>query len=47
MTGRLKLFLGYAPGVGKTSAMLEAALQRSLRGESVLVAAAGELADAH
>lgn len=42
MTGRLKLFLGYAPGVGKTSAMLEAALQRSLQGESVLVAAAGE-----
>ncbi|TLN12295.1 sensor histidine kinase KdpD, partial [bacterium] len=42
MTGRLKLFLGYAPGVGKTNAMLEAALQRSLQGESVLVASAGQ-----
>jgi len=40
MTGRLKLFLGYAPGVGKTNAMLEAALQRARQGETVLVAAA-------
>ena len=40
MSGRLKLFLGYAPGVGKTSAMLAAALQRAQQGESVLVTAA-------
>jgi len=40
--GRLKLFLGYAPGVGKTSAMLTAAAQRSQQGEKVLVAAAGQ-----
>ncbi len=38
--GRLKLFLGYAPGVGKSYAMLEAALQRQQRGENVVVAAA-------
>ncbi|TLN09814.1 hypothetical protein FDZ74_11385, partial [bacterium] len=40
--GRLKLFLGYAPGVGKSNAMLDAALQRAQQGESVLVAAAGQ-----
>jgi len=28
LRGKLKIFLGYAPGVGKTYAMLEAALQR-------------------
>ncbi|GAP13295.1 osmosensitive K+ channel histidine kinase [Longilinea arvoryzae] len=35
--GKLKLFLGYAPGVGKTNAMLEAAQQRAQVGERVLV----------
>lgn len=40
--GRLKLFLGYAPGVGKTNALLEAAEQRLQQGEKVLVAAAGQ-----
>jgi len=39
--GRLKLFLGYAPGVGKTSTMLSAAWQRARQGEKVVVAAAG------
>ncbi|HTP65844.1 MAG TPA: sensor histidine kinase KdpD [Geobacteraceae bacterium] len=36
--GKLKIFLGYAPGVGKTFAMLEAAWQRRLE-ERVVVAA--------
>jgi two-component system sensor histidine kinase KdpD len=35
--GRLKLFFGAAPGVGKTYAMLEAAQARRRRGERVLV----------
>jgi two-component system sensor histidine kinase KdpD len=30
--GRLKIFLGYAAGVGKTYAMLEAAHQRKAEG---------------
>lgn len=34
--GRLKIFLGAAPGVGKTYAMLEAALQRAADGVDVL-----------
>jgi two-component system sensor histidine kinase KdpD len=37
--GRLKIFLGYAAGVGKTYAMLEAASQRKSEGVDVLVAA--------
>jgi two-component system sensor histidine kinase KdpD len=37
--GRLKIFLGYAAGVGKTYAMLEAARQRRNAGLDVLVAA--------
>ena len=36
--GRLKLFLGYAPGVGKTYTMLEAAHQRQRDGRDVLAA---------
>lgn len=44
--GRLKLFLGYAPGVGKTSAMLEAALQRAHMGEKVLVSGLQQPVDA-
>jgi len=35
--GRLKIFLGYAAGVGKTYAMLEAAHQRKLEGVDVVV----------
>ena len=35
--GRLKIFLGYAAGVGKTYAMLEAAHQRQLEGVDVVV----------
>lgn len=35
--GRLKLFLGYAAGVGKTFAMLEAAHQRKAEGVDVVV----------
>ncbi len=35
--GRLKIFLGYAAGVGKTYAMLEAARQRQAEGIDVLV----------
>jgi len=35
--GRLKIFLGYAAGVGKTYAMLEAAYQRKEQGVDVVV----------
>lgn len=35
--GLLKLFLGYAPGVGKTYAMLSEAIRRASRGEDVVV----------
>lgn len=35
--GRLKIFLGYAAGVGKTFAMLEAGLQRKAEGVDVVV----------
>jgi two-component system, OmpR family, sensor histidine kinase KdpD len=35
--GRLKIFLGYAAGVGKTFAMLEAAHQRKVQGVDVVV----------
>jgi two-component system sensor histidine kinase KdpD len=35
--GTLKLFLGYAPGVGKTYGMLSEALRRRGRGEDVVV----------
>src|SRR5450759_5112696 len=36
--GRLKIFLGYVAGVGKTYAMLEAAHQRQEEGKDVAVA---------
>lgn len=36
--GKLKIFLGYAAGVGKTYAMLEAARQRKTQGVDVVVA---------
>ena len=35
--GRLKIFLGYAAGVGKTFAMLEAAHQRRAEGLDVVI----------
>lgn len=35
--GVLKLFLGYAPGVGKTFAMLSEAIRRNSRGEDVVI----------
>src|ERR1700712_5449271 len=36
-TGRLKMFLGYAPGVGKTFSMLDEGIRRRGRGEDVVV----------
>ncbi|MHB1527463.1 MAG: hypothetical protein ACYCZN_14530 [Candidatus Dormibacteria bacterium] len=39
--GWLRLYLGYAPGVGKTTRMLEEAGRRQRRGADVIVAAAG------
>src|SRR5690349_6441481 len=35
--GIFKLFLGYAPGVGKTYAMLSEGIRRSSRGEDVVI----------
>jgi two-component system sensor histidine kinase KdpD len=35
--GRLKVFLGYAPGVGKTYTMLSEAHRRAARGEDVVI----------
>src|SRR5450432_155570 len=35
--GRFKIFLGYAPGVGKTFGMLSEGIRRSERGEDVVV----------
>jgi len=35
--GKLKIFLGYAAGVGKTYAMLEAAHQRKTQGLDVVI----------
>ncbi|HLB88176.1 MAG TPA: sensor histidine kinase KdpD, partial [Terriglobales bacterium] len=35
--GVLKLFLGYAPGVGKTYSMLSEAIRRHSRGEDVVI----------
>src|SRR6202795_5234727 len=35
--GILKLFLGYAPGVGKTHSMLSEAIRRKSRGEDVVI----------
>ena len=37
MRGNLKVFLGYAPGVGKTFTMLSEAIRRHARGENVVV----------
>lgn len=36
-SGTLKLFLGYAPGVGKTYAMLSEGVRRRTRGEDVVI----------
>lgn len=38
--GRLKIFLGYAPGVGKTFSMLSEGMRRSERGEDVVIGVA-------
>ncbi len=35
--GIFKLFLGYAPGVGKTYGMLSEAIRRSHRGEDIVI----------
>src|SRR5579864_6449585 len=35
--GVLKLFLGYAPGVGKTYGMLSEAIRRHARGEDIVI----------
>src|SRR6201995_4400306 len=35
--GRFKLFLGYAPGVGKTFSMLSEGIRRRSRGEDVVI----------
>src|SRR6202007_668560 len=35
--GIFKLFLGYAPGVGKTYSMLSEAIRRGSRGEDVVI----------
>src|ERR1700676_1314864 len=35
--GVLKLFLGYAPGVGKTYGMLSEAIRRKSRGEDLVI----------
>ncbi len=35
--GRLKVFLGYAPGVGKTFSMLSEGIRRCARGEDVVI----------
>ena len=35
--GRLKVFLGYAPGVGKTFSMMSEAIRRKSRGEDVVI----------
>jgi two-component system sensor histidine kinase KdpD len=42
-TGKLKIFLGYAPGVGKTYQLLDEAKRRASRGQEVMI---GSL-DAH
>ncbi|SNT38514.1 two-component system, OmpR family, sensor histidine kinase KdpD [Granulicella rosea] len=36
-SGRLKVFLGYAPGVGKTFSMLSEGIRRRARGEDVVI----------
>src|ERR1700733_4862630 len=35
--GRFKVFLGYAPGLGKTFSMLSEALRRKSRGEDIVI----------
>ena len=37
MRGTFKLFLGYAPGVGKTYNMLSEAIRRHQRGEDIVI----------
>jgi two-component system, OmpR family, sensor histidine kinase KdpD len=40
--GKLKIFLGYAPGVGKAKVMVEEARRRKSRGEDVVIAILSE-----
>ncbi|MBI1333540.1 MAG: universal stress protein [Armatimonadetes bacterium] len=42
MPGKLKIFLGYAPGVGKAKVMVEEARRRKARGEDCIVAILSE-----
>src|ERR1700726_4353066 len=42
--GRLKIFLGYASGVGKSFRMLDEGRRRKLRGQDVVVAATQAIA---
>jgi K+-sensing histidine kinase KdpD len=45
--GALKLFLGYAPGVGKTFSMLSEAIRRHSRGEDVVIGVVDARAERH
>ena len=36
-SGKFKLFLGYAPGVGKTFSMLSEAVRRHSRGQDIVI----------
>ncbi|MEI7984500.1 MAG: sensor histidine kinase KdpD [Armatimonadota bacterium] len=42
MPGKIKIFLGYAPGVGKAKVMVEEARRRKLRGEDCVLAILSE-----
>ena len=42
MPGKIKIFLGYAPGVGKAKVMVEEARRRKLRGEDCVMAILSE-----
>jgi len=42
--GGFKLFLGYAPGVGKTYSMLSEAIRRHARGEDIVIALSNRMA---
>ncbi len=42
MPGKIKIFLGYAPGVGKAKVMVEEARRRKLRGEDCVMAIISE-----
>ena len=42
MPGKIKIFLGYAPGVGKAKVMVEEARRRKQRGEDCVLAILSE-----